>query len=123
MEVNRRNVGEVTIIDLKGVVDSSSTSQLEKEIELVIAEGRYNIILNLTKAGPITSTGLIFLLKESSELRGEGGALKLANPKNDIREVFKINRLTRDFEIYDGEGAAVESFNQGSTRMELGEDA
>ncbi len=119
MEINRRNLGEVTIIDLKGLVDSSSTSELEKEIELVIAEGQHNIVLNLREVDSITSIGLVFLLKESDKLQREGGGLKLANPKNDIKQVFKINRLEKDVQIYDTEKVAVESFKQSSTPAEV----
>ncbi len=90
----------------------------EREILKALEElGKYiethpgtSVLLNLENIEYLSSAGLgnlVGLLKKS---RRSSGAFKLCSLQASILELFEVMRLTKIFEIFDAEDAAVQSF-------------
>jgi anti-sigma B factor antagonist len=72
---------------------------------------KINLLLNLENIEYLSSAGLgnlVGLLKKS---RRSSGQFKLCRLQEPILELFEVMRLTKIFEIFETEEAAVRSFN------------
>ena len=115
MEITRRSVGGVTILNLIGrlAVSSGETEivPLRTAIRDLIAEGRVNVTLDLAGLAYIDARGLAELVLALVALRRHGGELMLVAPTGRVRRMLTITRLDTVFALYDSEPDAI-----GSTR-------
>ncbi len=83
---------------------------LEEMGKFIESHPRVNLLLNLENIEYLSSAGLgnlVGLLKKSRKTNGQ---FKLCNLQEPILELFEVMRLTKIFEIFDNEEAAVASF-------------
>jgi anti-sigma B factor antagonist len=111
MDIVRRDIRDVTILDLSGKlmggVEAASFQRLIKEL---IADGRTKIVLNLAALDWINSTGLGILISGYTSVRNAGGALRLANVAERIMAVLKMTKLLTVFETSSTEEEALAAF-------------
>ncbi|MGC8765131.1 MAG: STAS domain-containing protein [Brevinematia bacterium] len=110
MEINRREVGEITIFDITGEIDLYNAPEIKEKIKEEMNKNRVNIVINLDKVTYIDSSGIGVLISSLSNLKKVGGALKLINVYASVRKVFELTKLTSFFDIYDSEADALASF-------------
>jgi anti-sigma B factor antagonist len=72
--------------------------------------GSAEVLLSFREVRFMSSTILAMLLKFTRQIAKAGGHVKLCAINPLIRDVFKITRFDRLFEIYDEEWIALESF-------------
>jgi len=111
IKISERRLGDVTILDLRGrlVFDEGDASIVE-HIDLLIGQGRIQIILNLQGVGYIDSAGVGAIVAKFVTLRKRGGDLKLLRLSYRVRRVIKIAHLLTVFETFESEDLAVRSF-------------
>ncbi len=68
------------------------------------------VVLNFREVRLMSSSMLAVLLKFSRKVTAAKGRLKMCCIAPHLREVFKITRFDRIFELYDEESAALDSF-------------
>jgi anti-sigma B factor antagonist len=68
------------------------------------------LVLHLAGIEQIDSEGLAALVGLFISARNRGGELKLCDLSSKTRELLRVTRLDKVFEIYQSEGEAVESF-------------
>ena len=79
---------------------------------------KVNLLLNLENVEYLSSAGLgnlVGLLKKSKRSSGQFKICRLQEP---ILELFEVMRLTKIFEIFDSEEAAVRSFSEHTVPVE-----
>jgi anti-sigma B factor antagonist len=116
MEIRERESGRVAVIDVLGrmvLADGESDSLLRDRVMELLEQGRQQIVVNLSQAGQVDTSGLKQLLAAHLAVTRRGGHLRLANPTKRIRDLLGITRLNTLFEIFDSEQAAIESFAGG----------
>ena len=72
--------------------------------------GSGRLVLNFREVRFMSSSMLAVLLKFSKKVTAGQGRLKLCSIAPNLKEIFKITRFDRLFEIYDEESAALDSF-------------
>ncbi len=83
-------------------------------LEELKAEGKTNIVVDLSKADFMDSSGIGTLIGALTTMRSAGGDLKLACMKDRIKNLFLLTRLLGPiFEDFDTVSAAAESMNKG----------
>jgi anti-sigma B factor antagonist len=117
MTIQQRETNGVTILDVSGRITIGEGSvALREKVREQIALGKQQIIINLADVNYIDSSGLGELISAFTTAKNRGVTLKLLNLTKRIRELMQITKLSTVFDVYDEEGAAVESFPIASER-------
>ena len=110
-EIQHREVGDVTILDLIGNLTVGANEQLLKEtVAELLANNHNRIVVNLLNLAFIDSSGVGAIVKSYTTVTTNAGKLKLLQPGKMVRHTLKITGLLGIFEVYDEESAAIASF-------------
>jgi len=110
LSINKRQCGDVTVLDLKGNITINSGSDvLSETIKKLLEHGSFNILLNLKRVVYVDSAGLGNLISGYNCVTKEGGQIKLVNLTNRVRDLMIITKLLTVFDVYDDEASALKS--------------
>ena len=111
LDLNERQAGDVTILDLSGSVRMGEGAiLLRNSIRGLIEQGNKKILLNLRGVKNIDSSGIGELIANYTTLSRDGGQLKLLNLTEKIQNLLVITKLLTVFDSYDNEAEALNSF-------------
>ena len=111
MNVNPRDVGDVTILDLEGkILIGDPINILRENIDRLVERGKVQVLLNFADVPMIDSSGLGEIVKSYTTITKKGGRIKIFNLTNRVRDLLVITKLVTVFEIYDSEKEALDSF-------------
>lgn len=110
LELNIRDVEEITIIDIKGELDLQHANDLRAEIKELINKGRLNILINLDETNYMDSSGIGVLVSSLTTLQKKKGILKIVNVKEAVKKVFEFSRLDLVFKIFNSEEEALSNW-------------
>lgn len=106
--------GSVLILEaLLPTIDARNSKTFRAEVEKA-ADGKQNVVLNLSKVEFMDSSALGSLIPLLREFSGKGGDLRLCNLGPKIQVLFEITRLYRVFSIWPNVEAAVGSFEKAA---------
>ena len=109
--INERRAGDVTVLDLKGRVRAGGTTvALHKSIRTLIQEEKTLILLNLSGVTYMDSCGLGELIASHVTLQRKGGAMKLLQLTESLRELMSVTKLLDVFDVHETESEALVSF-------------
>ncbi len=107
-EVNGVTVARFTD---KKILDESNIQIIGNQLfSLVDDDHRQKIVLDFTNVEYLSSAALGKLITMDKKVKASGGKLRLCAIRSDIKEVFKITRLDKLFQILDSRDKAVEGF-------------
>ena len=110
MNISARRLDKATILDVSGNIDMSNSPEVRKALlQEIRAKGTSRVVLNLTLVEYIDSSGVASLIEGLKASRESGSRFVLFGLNESAREVLKISRLLRLFEIYDDEAQAIAS--------------
>ncbi|HEY6217595.1 MAG TPA: STAS domain-containing protein [Pyrinomonadaceae bacterium] len=111
LDVNERQAGDVTILDLSGEVRIGDSSvALRDSIRKLADTGKNKVLLNLAGVKYIDSSGIGELIANYTTISRQGGQLKLLNLTDRIQNLLVITKLLTVFDSYDNESEALQSF-------------
>jgi len=111
MKTTERVKDGVIILAIIGRILPSEGDDFLKRMKRSIAENSLlKLVLDLTEFEHLDSTGLGKIMYIFNYLRERGGDLKLANPPERVRTVFKIAKLDEIIKIYSTVNRAVKAF-------------
>lgn len=111
MEQITRVEGDVFIIELKGeIMGGADAEKFRKIIYDAIEEDLVNIIIDLSNATWMNSSGLGMLISGLTTVRSSGGDLRLANMSERVRRPLEITKLESVFLTYGSVDNAINSF-------------
>jgi anti-sigma B factor antagonist len=111
LEVNERQAGDVTILDMSGAVRIGEGSIALREAIRGLADvGKKKILLNLAGVNYVDSTGIGELIANYTTVSRQGGQLKLLNLTDRIQNLLVITKLLTVFDTYEDEAEALKSF-------------
>lgn len=116
MELNVKRYTRVDLIEVVGRLDAASAPQFKQVIESLFNQGRYRIVLDLSRLEYVSSPGLRVLIEARKRARDwkitdlEGGDIRIACLPPRIKEVFDLTGFTSLFEIFPAVVDAVGSF-------------
>ncbi len=85
-------------------------TDLKEKFHSLLKENKKNIVVNMNQVDRMNSSGLGILIGGLNSLRTAGGDLKLLDISTKVRELLRITKLDRVFEVYLNEAEAIESF-------------
>lgn len=111
MDFNIEERDQITVIIPKGqLMGGPDATTLAETARDMLSEGKQAFLVDMVHVDRMNSSGLGILIGGLTTIRNGGGSLKLLNVKPKIRELLKITKLDRVFEIYDNEEEAIASF-------------
>ena len=111
LNINQRQAGDVTILDLDGEVRiGDSSTALRSSIRNLVAGGNSKILLNLAGVKYIDSSGIGELIANYTTVGRNNGQLKLLNLTEKVQDLLVITKLLTVFDVYDNEAEALSSF-------------
>jgi anti-sigma B factor antagonist len=110
VKISSRKLDKATILDVSGNIDMSNSPEVRKALLHEIREkGVTRVVLNLTGVAYIDSSGVASLVEGLKASRESGSRFVLFGLNESPREVLKISRLLKLFEVYDDEAQAMAS--------------
>jgi anti-sigma B factor antagonist len=99
--VESRQVGDWSIVEVKGEVDLYSAPRLKERLAELTGAGRTRIAVDLGAVEFLDSTGLGVLIGALKRCREARGTLGLVAPREPVRKVLSITGLDRVFPVHD----------------------
>jgi len=110
VQISARRLDKITIFDISGDIDLSTSPDLRKPLLRELRELRTpRVVLNLKSVRYIDSSGVASLVEGLKASRDVGSRFILFGLNTTVREVLQLSKLVRIFEICESEEQAVAS--------------
>ncbi len=100
LNVERRNLGTVSLLNLDGNVVIGETGPLHDIVQSL--PSTTSVIMDLSRVRMVDAHGLGVLLQLREQSQARGMQLELTNVSDQLRELFRITRLDSVFRIHSG---------------------
>ncbi|HSS49666.1 MAG TPA: STAS domain-containing protein [Thermoanaerobaculia bacterium] len=112
MDVNKRQVGDVTILDLKGKITIGvGDVQLRNAVQEVMNGGATKVLINMAGVSTIDTSGIGELVSAYTTATNRGAKLKLINLPSKVSDILTITQLITVFDVYDSEAEGIAAFS------------
>ena len=101
LEFKRDALGDVEILTLKGNLDALTAPELRPTIDALVASRKIKVVFNLGELTLIDSSGVGAIVSLFKRVRMLGGDVKIACLANQPKEIFRLLRLDRAFDLFD----------------------
>lgn len=110
LEFNQHVEGTVTVLAIRGRLDAVAAPELRPTIEQLVAGNCKYVVFDLDELTMIDSSGVGAIVSLFKRLRMKDGDVKIARLQGQPKEIFRLLRLDRAFDLFDDLPAAVSSF-------------
>ena len=100
MEIVERQSGEITIVEIKGRMDSVTATAFDQRLTSLIRAGRARLIIDFKNIIYISSAGFRSLLVAAKLAEKTKGTLALCNLSAEVQRLFDLGAFTDLFVIY-----------------------
>jgi anti-sigma B factor antagonist len=104
------NLPSVSIMKVKGRVDSETAPELENALTQLLNANRNKIILNLQSVEFLSSAGLRTLVKALKESQRSGGDVRLVSVSEPIEVILRTVGMLQMFKMYSTSEEAAANF-------------
>jgi anti-sigma B factor antagonist len=112
MRVTRKDLGDVTVIEVKGRIRGHDDADfLDEKLYATLGRGCSKAVVDLGSCDWISSAGIRILIHHHNSFKKNYGELKLSNLTRKIEKIITITRLAQVFDIYDSNDEAVMAFS------------
>jgi anti-sigma B factor antagonist len=111
MEIQIREISNISIVDIKGkLAAQDANEQLRDTVDSLLAKNKKQILLNLSQMEYIDSSGVGELVQSLKTVENLGGRLKIVNPDNRTYKTLSIALLLPAFDVSQNEEEAITKF-------------
>ena len=110
MDISTQEVKRVSVMTVKGRVDSATAPDLENALKQLVETEKTQIVLDLKDVEYMSSAGLRAMVSTLKAVKRINGDLRLCSPSPRVAEVLRLAGLTSIFNIYPSQTDAVGSF-------------
>ena len=109
LEFSQSERDGVTILALKGRLDAITAVELRPTIDELVKAKTLKVVFDLAELKMIDSSGVGAIVSLFKRLRMIGGDVKVAQLAGQPKEIFRLLRLDRAFDLFDTLDAATAS--------------
>jgi anti-sigma B factor antagonist len=113
MELIEEKSGKVLVVIMKGRLDASTYSPVEKRILELIQSGERYLVLDLGSLEYISSIGLRVLMVAAKRLKSIEGEIIVCDVKEPIKQVFDISGFVSIFRMLSTREEAIRTLSKG----------
>ena len=99
MDIGEEHKGDITIVEIKGRIDSSTARPLGDKLTELIKAGRKRVVLDLKNLVYISSAGFRALLLAGQLAEENQGSLVLCSLSSEVQRLFDLGAFTDLFPI------------------------
>jgi len=110
MEIDAKQIGEITILTLAGSIDAMVAPKITEFIQGQIAKGNVRLIADVSGVDYTSSAGLRVLLGAVKETRPQHGDIRLVGVQPDVMKVLNLSGFTSILKIFENLNAAIASY-------------
>ncbi len=107
LSLETRHENGHTIIEVGGEVDVYTAPKLRDRISELVADGNYNILIDMENVEFLDSTGLGVLVGGLKKLRAHDGSMQLICTQERLLKIFRITQLAKVFAIHASQADAL----------------
>jgi len=112
----------ISIIRVGGYIDTTTSSELERALDTLLKQKKYNIVVDLGNVDYISSAGWGIFISEIKSIRENNGDLKLVKMIPDVYEIFELLEFHHILDVYDTLEEAIEQFEAHPSGAPTGGD-
>jgi anti-sigma B factor antagonist len=112
LEFHQEDLGDTVVLKLKGNLDALTAPELRPTIDELVSSRRTQVIFDLGELTLIDSSGVGAIVSLFKRVRLLGGDVKIACLTNQPKEIFRLLRLDRAFELFETVEQAAEKFKK-----------
>lgn len=102
--------GNVLVLSLKGNLDAITVPELKPEIDNIVSERKTAVVVDMSGLTLIDSSGVGAIVSLFKRVRALSGDVKVAGVTAQPKEIFRLLRLDRAFDIHPTIEEAVAKF-------------
>lgn len=110
MEITITERDTITVVTIKGSVDSLNAEQLTSAFAEPIKQGRVLLVADFGAVTYTSSAGLRSLLATVKDCRRHGGDLRIAALQPQVERVLSISGFTSIIKVFADREVAIDSF-------------
>lgn len=110
MEIQGKQINEVTVISLKGSIDAMTAPEITRFIEGEISKGNIKLVADFSGVDYTSSAGLRVLLGAIKDTRSRSGDLRLVGVQPDVLKVLTLSGFTTILKMFKDLNSAVASY-------------
>lgn len=111
LKINTRDVGDITVIDLKGKVTiGAGDVELRDTVADLLDAGKLKLVLNMENLKYMDSSGVGELVSSFTTVSNRDGQLKLSNLSSKILDLLQITQLLQVFDVHTSVEEAIADF-------------
>jgi anti-sigma B factor antagonist len=103
--------GEISVVRVDGVIDTMTSTDLEKVMNSLMERRRYKIIVDLGGVDYISSAGWGIFISNIREIRQHSGDIKLARMIPNVYEIFELLEFDSILKAFDSVEKAKADFD------------
>ena len=112
MELKEKLYEDVNVIFLEGSLKGGSeVTKLHSAIKACLDNKTHKIIIDLEEVHWMGSVGIGILICCLTAVKNAGGEMKLSRLSHKVKDLLRITKLEKIFDIYPDVETAVQSFN------------
>jgi anti-sigma B factor antagonist len=112
LKITNSETNGTSVVTLDGrIVLGEEDNALRDKLKNLVAEGKKQIVVNMSRVESIDSSGLGTLFAAHLSAKAEGASLKLCDLGCRFQEVLQTTKLATVFQVCNTEAAAVKSFS------------
>ena len=100
MEIAEQQTGDVTVVEVKGRIDSNSAKAFGDRLSALIGAGCKRLVVDLNSIIYISSAGFRVLLVAGQLAEGADCRLALCSLSAEVQRLFELGAFTDLFVIY-----------------------
>ena len=115
IQVSTQSAGaqnQISIIKVGGYIDTTTSAEVERSLNALLKQGRYQIIIDLGNVDYISSAGWGIFISEIKAIRENNGDLKLVQMIPDVYEIFELLEFHHILDVYDSVQEAINKFEE-----------
>ena len=111
MKINTLDKDEVTVIEVDGELDASSSILLDSSIENAVTGGKKKLLIDSRHLNYISSAGLGVFMSRVQDFEEQGIKMVLFGLNEKVLRVFQVLGLDQLLSIADSEEEAMQAVN------------
>lgn len=99
MEIKNYEKDEVSVVELIGNLDTSTSPEAEAKVNELLDAGARKMVINLGQIDYLSSSGLRVFLGAAKRMMASGGKVVLCNPNSLVKEILEHSGFDSIIEI------------------------
>ncbi|MFA6404313.1 MAG: STAS domain-containing protein [Salinivirgaceae bacterium] len=108
-EISIKKSEKVTVVEIKGRLDTTNYLTLESNLNQMIQAGERNLLIDCINLDYVSSSGLRVFLVALKKLNQINGKFVMCNLQENIQEIFEISGFISIFQVFSSKEEAMQA--------------